>query len=59
MLHRNSSIPAELMDSFCQSPPLSVIWVYTIIQLNLTPAIISLGVVYGLVKFLKLKIVFN
>lgn len=47
------------MDSFPQSPPLSVIWVYMIIQLNLIPAVFSLIVVYGLVKFLNLEIVFN
>ncbi|KAF8313572.1 hypothetical protein DL93DRAFT_2113790 [Clavulina sp. PMI_390] len=42
-----------------QSPPLAVIWIYLIIQMNLTPTIISLAVVSALVRFLKLKIVFN
>ncbi|CAE6521923.1 unnamed protein product [Rhizoctonia solani] len=41
-----------------QAPPLGTIWVYTIIQLNLVPAVASLVVVFGLAKFMGWKLVF-
>ncbi|CUA73876.1 hypothetical protein RSOLAG22IIIB_01397 [Rhizoctonia solani] len=41
-----------------QAPPLGTIWVYTIIQLNLVPAMASLVVVFGLAKFMGWKLVF-
>ncbi|KAH7344611.1 hypothetical protein B0J17DRAFT_636131 [Rhizoctonia solani] len=41
-----------------QAPPLGTIWVYTIIQLNLVPAVASLAIVFGLAKFMDWKLVF-
>ncbi|CAE6449640.1 unnamed protein product [Rhizoctonia solani] len=41
-----------------QAPPLGTIWVYTIIQLNLAPAVASLAIVFGLAKFMDWKLVF-
>ncbi|KAJ1311061.1 hypothetical protein OPQ81_009565 [Rhizoctonia solani] len=41
-----------------QAPPLGTIWVYTIIQLNLVPAVASLVIVFGLAKFMGWKLVF-
>ena len=34
-----------------------MIWVFMIIELNLLPAVISLGIIAGLVQYLNLKIV--
>ncbi|EUC65340.1 transmembrane protein, putative [Rhizoctonia solani AG-3 Rhs1AP] len=41
-----------------QAPPLGTIWIYTIIQLNLVPAVASLVVVFGLARFMDWKLVF-
>jgi hypothetical protein len=41
-----------------KAPPLGTIWIYTIIQLNLMPAVASLIIVFGLAKFMNWKLVF-
>ncbi|QRV91106.1 transmembrane protein [Ceratobasidium sp. AG-Ba] len=41
-----------------QAPPLGTIWIYTIIQLNLAPAVASLVIVFGCAKLMNWKIVF-
>ncbi|KAG8923497.1 hypothetical protein FRC02_011103 [Tulasnella sp. 418] len=41
-----------------QCPPLGTLWIYTIVQLDLLPAVLSLGVVFGGVRYLNLQITF-
>jgi hypothetical protein len=41
-----------------QAPPLGTIWTYTIIQLNLMPAVASLVVVFSSAKLMNWKLVF-
>ncbi|THH12386.1 hypothetical protein EW145_g43 [Phellinidium pouzarii] len=51
--------PAPAPDNNLQCPPLGTMWIYTIVQLDLLPAVIGLGLVAGFVKWKDLKIVFN
>jgi len=39
-----------------QCPPLATIWVYTIVQLDLVPAVIGLAIVAGWVKWMGLRL---
>ncbi|KAF8609103.1 hypothetical protein BDV93DRAFT_517967 [Ceratobasidium sp. AG-I] len=41
-----------------QAPPIGTIWIYTIVQLNLIPAVTSLGLVLGCAKLMNWKLVF-
>ncbi|KAG9125626.1 hypothetical protein FRC07_006840 [Ceratobasidium sp. 392] len=41
-----------------QAPPLGTIWIYTIVQLNLVPAVASLAIVFGCAKLMNWKLVF-
>lgn len=41
-----------------QAPPLGTIWVYTIAQIDLLPAVVALGLVGGYVKWNDYKIIF-
>ncbi|KDQ07475.1 hypothetical protein BOTBODRAFT_59970 [Botryobasidium botryosum FD-172 SS1] len=41
-----------------QCPPLGTLWIYSVVQLNLLPTVISLGLVAWGVKLLHLKIIF-
>ncbi|KAI0079682.1 hypothetical protein K474DRAFT_1683073 [Panus rudis PR-1116 ss-1] len=41
-----------------QAPPLATVWVYTIVQLNLLPAVLSLVTVYGWLWYKGYKIFF-
>lgn len=49
---------SEYLISCIQGPPLGTLWVYAIVQLNLLPTFLSLGLVAWAVKLLKLKVVF-
>jgi len=39
-----------------EAPPLSTLWTYTVIQLDLIPCGLSVGVVYGIIKTLGLSL---
>jgi len=41
-----------------QTPPLGTLWVYAIWQLDLLPAVLGLGIVFGWVKWTGMKIIF-
>lgn len=44
-------------NTICQAPPLMVLWMYAIIQLDLLPCTVSLGAVYAACRYLGLKLV--
>ncbi|KAG9009900.1 hypothetical protein FRB94_011346 [Tulasnella sp. JGI-2019a] len=39
-----------------EAPPLSTLWTYTVMQLDLLPCAVSVGVVFGIVKLLGLSL---
>ncbi|KAL4241584.1 hypothetical protein ABKN59_000170 [Abortiporus biennis] len=49
---------APMRTNIIQAPPLATVWVYTVVQLDLLPATVSLIVVFCWVKYMKLKIFF-
>ena len=48
----------EFLLSPFQCPPLATAWVYSIVQLNLAPAVASLALVGGWIRYMNLKLVF-
>jgi hypothetical protein len=44
---------------FCQCPPLGTIWVYTVLQLDLGPAVMALSAVAVWVWWTGAQLVFN
>jgi hypothetical protein len=43
---------------FLQCPPLATIWIYTIVQLDVVPAVANLAIVAAWVKWKGLKLIF-